>query len=182
MVVLRLISRFAEHAYSDLDEGTTGLSLVVPKRFPVGLVFFARSDHGGERSRNDTRIVITKVVHLVVDSGKPRAIVVMTLVLEAGDYTRPIESRRTIEPILGVGQINRGPDLIRPDLRFRVIRAICNVSTKRAKRQEYSCFHSLPRTGTEREADPVVGYRLNRYCCSALSHCRVRASLYIQNQ
>ena len=111
-----------QHAHAGLDEQAAGLHSVVSELTEL----LGRPDHGREIGRDD--VLARPFVAEVIDVGdlrEPVSVVVVALVLQAADRPRPVESRRRVEALLRVGQIDRRGDVAVRDLMRGMSGGLC---------------------------------------------------------
>src|SRR5215467_1290945 len=117
VVVILAFVRSAKRAYANLDEAATGLCFVPSERCEL----IDRPADRGTRTGDDVRASVHKIVHFGVDLLKPWPVVIVSLVLQAVDNSRPIKSRSAIVSIFRIGQVYLCLDLAVGDLDVREI-------------------------------------------------------------
>src|SRR5579864_2721273 len=114
VVVLAFVG-LAKSAYTNLDEAAAGLGLIPSD----GCELIYRTGDRGTRTGHDVRVPVHKIVHARIGFLKPRPVVVVSVVPQAVDDSRPIEPGGAIVSIFRIGQVYLGMDLAVGDLGVR---------------------------------------------------------------
>ena len=93
----------AQHAHANFDEGAAHLGLIKSQGTVVGLELFHGTHNAGTSGGDDLRAFVLEVIGAWIDAVEPRAVVVVSLVLEGGHDPRPVEASAPIESLAGIG-------------------------------------------------------------------------------
>ena len=133
-------------------------------RHQRALEFLRGTNDPALRTDEDVGTAVDEIAHGRVGSREPWAVVLVAVVFQAGNHTRPVESRRAIEAALGVGEIERRLDLAVRNVRLGrhgvssgpLLRSQCGHTVYREQRAEPARHHPVYHVAHRGPHGPLV--------------------------